>query len=175
MKWRAKPFAVYMKYTKGDKGREVMYVEGKYDNKLLAHPGGLLGPLVQLKVAPNSEQAMKDNLRPITMAGIPNMLHTIVPQFELALSHGELKAEYLGKMDVAGRKVFGIKRTLPKRDCYPCHQLVVFIDCELLIPVGTDSYMWDGQLDSKYRYNDCKLNVGLSDQDFDKKNPAYNF
>lgn len=175
MKFRAEPFSVYMKYTMGDKGREVLYVEGKYDSKIQAHPGGVLGPLFQVKLAPDSDTAMKDNLRPITMAGMTNMLDSVVPQFELALGNGDLKAEYLGKMDVGGRKAYAIKRILPQKNDYPCHELVFFVDCEALVPVGADSYNWDGQLESSYRYTDFKINVGLTDDDFDKGNKAYNF
>jgi hypothetical protein len=175
MKWRAKPFSVYMKYVKGDKGREALYVDGQNDGKMLVHPGGLLGGLIQLKLDPASERVMKDNLRPITMAGIVNMINTALPPFELALANGDLKTEYLGRMDVAGRRAYGIKRILPKKDIYPCKELVLFVDCDLLIPIGADSYGWDGQLESSYRYTDVRLNVGLGDIDFSKKNKAYNF
>jgi len=175
IKWRASPFSVYMKYTTGDKGREVLYVDGRYDNKLQAHPGGLLGPLIQLKLDPEGDRAMKDNLRPITKAGIPNMINNLVPPTELAERNGELRMQYVGTMEVGGRKVYCVKRILPEKDIYPCHELVVFVDVELLIPVGADSYMWDGQLQSKYRYTDVKLNAGLADEDFDRRNKSYSF
>jgi hypothetical protein len=175
MKWRAKPFSVYMKYTEGDKGREALYVEGQHDNKLLVHPGGFLGPLIQIQLAPDAERVMKDNLRPITAAGMTNMLSAIVSQCELAKKNGDLKLEYLGKTEVGGRKVYTIKRTLPQKKIYPCKELVIFIDCDTITPLGTDAYDWDGQLLSKYRYNDLKLNPGLTDDDFDRGNKNYNF
>jgi len=175
MKFRAKPFSVYMKYTKGDKGREALYVDGKYDSKIQVHPGGLLGPLFQLKIEPDSGMAMKNNLRPITMAGMTNMLNTVVPQFELARANGDLTVSYLGKMDVGGRKAYAIKRLLPKKDIYPCKELVFFVDCEALVPIGADSYTWDNQLECTYRYTDFKLNTGLTDDDFDRRNKAYHF
>ena len=175
MKFRAEPFSVYMKYTKGDKGREALYVDGRYDNKLQVHPGGLLGPLFQLKIEPDSDLATRDNLRLITMAGMTSMLNTVLPQFELARANGDLTVSYLGKMDVGGRKAYAIKRILPKKDIYPCKELVFFIDCQALVPIGADSYAWDNQLQSTYRYTDFKLNTGLTDDDFDRRNKAYNF
>jgi hypothetical protein len=175
MKCRTTPFAVYMKYTKGDKDREALYVEGQYDNKIQAHPGGAMGPLFQVQIKPDSDLAMKDNLRPITMAGMVNMLRTVVPQFELASANGDLKTEYLGQMDIGGRKAYAVKRILPQKPIYPCLELVLFIDAEELVPVGADSYDWDGQLQSTYRYTEFKINPGLTDYDFDKKNKAYNF
>ncbi len=175
MKFRADPFSVYMKWRNADKGREVLYVEGQYDNKLQAHPGGLLGPLIQLKIDPHSERAMKNNLRPITAAGMTNMLHRIVLQFELAKANGDLQASYMGTGEVGSRKVYLIKRVLPEKQIYPCGELVVFIDCEALVPVGADSYDWDGQLMSRYRYTDFKINPGLTDEDFDRDNDDYKF
>lgn len=175
IKCRTSPFAVYMKYVKGDKDREVLYLDGKYDNKIQAHPGGAMGPLFQVQLKPDSDLAMKDNLRPITMAGMVNMMHSIVPQFELAAANGDLKTEYLGQMDVGGRKAYAVKRILPQKKEYLCHEFVFFIDTEALVPVGADSYGWDGQLESTYRYTDFKINPGLTDQDFDKTNKAYNF
>ena len=175
IKCRTSPFAVYMKYVKGDKDREVLYAEGKYDNKIQAHPGGAMGALFQVQIKPDSDLAKKGNLRPITMAGMVNMLHTVVPQFELAKANDDLKTAYLGQMDVGGRKAYAIKRILPQKKEYPCHELVFFVDVEALVPVGADSYGWDGQLESSYRYTDFKINPGLSDLEFDKANKAYNF
>lgn len=175
MKFRSKPFSVYMKFIAGDKGREALYVDGKYDNKIQVHPGGVLGALFQVKIAPDSKMALKDNLRPITMAGMTNMLHTVVPQFELAQANGDLKVEYLGVMDVGGRKVYAIKRILPEKDIYPCKELVLFVDCIAMVPTGADAYGWDGQIGSKYRYTNLRINVGLTDEDFDRKNKSYNF
>jgi len=134
-----------------------------------------MGPLFQVQIKPDSDLAMKDNLRPITMAGMVNMLRTVVPQFELASANGDLKTEYLGQMDIGGRKAYAIKRILPQKPIYPCRELVLFIDVEELVPVGADSYGWDGQLESTYRYTEFKINPGLTDYDFDKKNKAYNF
>jgi hypothetical protein len=172
MKWRRDPFSVYMKFFMGDKGKEALYVEGRNGGKLRAHAGGLIS-WIKLWVEPESSRAMKDNLRPITKAGFTNMLISALEVYEEAARNGDLKVEFLGTMTAAGRTCYGIKRTLPKKDIYPGKELVLFIDCERLVPVGADSYDWDGQLMSKYRYADLKLNAGLTDDDFDWKNKDY--
>ncbi len=173
MKWRRDPFSVYMKFVVGDKGKEALYVDGQNGGKMRAHAGGLLS-WIKLWVEPDSSRAMKDNLRPITKAGMTNMLSAALAVYEEAARNGDLKVEFLGTMTAAGRTCYGIKRTLPKKDIYPGKELVLFIDCEKLVPVGADSYDWDGQIMSKYRYADVKLNTGLTDKDFDWKNPDYN-
>ncbi|MBN2582336.1 MAG: DUF1571 domain-containing protein [Planctomycetes bacterium] len=172
MKWRRDPFSVYMKFVMGDKGKEAVYVEGQNSGKMRAHAGGLLS-WIKLWLDPESDRAMKDNLRPITKAGFTNMLSSALAVYEQAAANGDMGVEFLGKMTAGGRTCYGIKRTLPKKEIYPGKELVLFIDCETLVPVGADSYDWDGQIMSKYRYTDLKLNTGLTDDDFDWKNKDY--
>jgi hypothetical protein len=175
MKWRGTPFSVYMKYVLGDPGREVLYVADRYDNKLLAHPGGLLGGLIKVKVAPDDPYVFKSNLRPITAAGMTNMISVVVAQCALARANGDLQLQYGGKIEVGGRPAYAIVRFLPNKTIYPNKELVFLVDCEAIVPVGADAYGWDGQLLTKYRFTDFKLNPGLSDLDFDRDNKAYGF
>ncbi len=174
MKWRAEPFSVYMEYEKGDKGREVLYVEGKRNNNVLVKLGGLLG-FVVVEVDPHGEQAMKDNLRPVTMAGLPNILNTSMPDFIEAERNDDLTVQYLGRLEINGRRAYTIKRILPKKDIYPCKELVIFIDVETLVPVGADTYDWDGQLESRYRYSNIDLDPDLTNEDFSRENDDYGF
>ena len=175
MKWRGSPFSVYMKYVLGDEGREVLYVAGQYDNKIQGHPGGWLGALIKVQVAPDDPSVLKTNLRPITAAGMINMISVIVAQCELARSHGDLQLQYVGKIEAGGRPAYAIKRLLPNKPIYPNKELVILIDCAALVPVGSDGYGWDGQLLTKYHFTDFKLNVGLPDRDFDRSNKDYGF
>ncbi len=68
-----------------------------------------------------------------------------------------------------------------KRDHFRYHQARIFIDEELKVPVYYASYDWPreegGQLRllEEYAYTNIKLNVGLSDADFDPRHPDYNF
>jgi len=180
MKWRRDPFSVYMKFTKGDKGKEALYVEGVHGNEIRAHTGGFL-KFIKIWTKPTSKRARKNNLRPITGAGMANMLHAAVPVFEEAKKKGDLKIEYIGIVEyIVGRRAYQIKRILPKKIdpktgklLYPCKEFVLYIDTVELVPVGADSYHWDGQVISKYRYKNFKINIGLTDKDFDWKNKAY--
>jgi hypothetical protein len=57
----------------------------------------------------------------------------------------------------------------------------VFIDRELDLPIRYASYDWPAKAGEKpvpleeYTYSKIKLNVGLTDQDFDPANPKYTF
>jgi outer membrane lipoprotein-sorting protein len=54
-------------------------------------------------------------------------------------------------------------------------RLVVWIDDVLHLPIQIDLYDHDGALYEHYEHHDLKVNVGLTDADFDPKNPAYKF
>lgn len=58
---------------------------------------------------------------------------------------------------------------------YYCHRIEVFLDQEWRLPVKMLIYDWSGNLYEKYVYSDLKLNVGLTDKDFDPENAEYNF
>ena len=67
-----------------------------------------------------------------------------------------------------------------KRAPYEFHRAKVYIDDEYKIPVRFAAYDWPlpGQkpgLLEEYTYINIKMNVGLTDQDFNTKNPAYKF
>ena len=75
MKVRHEPFSVYMKWTLGDRGREVLYVAGKNNGKLLVKKGGFAGRLLgALKLDPDGSIAMKESRHPVTKAGLLNLV-----------------------------------------------------------------------------------------------------
>jgi len=177
MKFREKPFSVYMKWTADpSKGQEVIYVEGQYDNKAVVHPSGLLGFIFRkVSLDPEGKIANRHSRRPVTYAGLGNMLRVVIPQCEQAKANGDLVLEYLGVREEAGRPAYVIKRVLPKKHDYRSHQLFIFIDQQFLISVRTEAYLWDGTLLSDYRYTDLEINADLMDEDFDPDNPAYSY
>jgi hypothetical protein len=54
-------------------------------------------------------------------------------------------------------------------------RLVLWIDEELHLPIQADIYDHEGQLYEHYEHHDLKINVGLTDADFDPKNASYHF
>jgi outer membrane lipoprotein-sorting protein len=54
-------------------------------------------------------------------------------------------------------------------------RLVLWIDDELQLPLQIDLYDHEGKLYEHYEHHDLEINVGLTDADFDPKNPAYRF
>jgi len=175
MKFRAHPFSVYFKWIERNEGREVIYQEGRYDNMIQGHQP--VGPLnFKASADPNSAMAREHSKRPITEAGFENAAKLIVEVCDIAKARNELNLAYLGTETCDGRPVHVIARTLPeKKKGYPLYLLLLYIDKEYKIPVKIVGYNWEYQLEGMYVYSDIKLNVGLTDKDFDMANPDYDF
>jgi hypothetical protein len=175
MKFREAPFSVYVKWiTDPSMNQEVIYVHGANKGMAVAHPSGILGALIRkVNVVPDSKRALKYSRRPITNAGMGNMLRLIIPQCERAKANGDLKLTYEGVRYEGGRPSYVFKRVLPKKNDYPCDVLLIYIDQEYLLCVRTDAYEWDGSLLSHYSYTDLKVNPGLTDEDFSPDNREY--
>lgn len=177
MKFRAKTFGLYLKWV-GDvtAGQEALYVDGQNDGKVAVHPSGFFGVLVhKVMVEPTSKLALKHSRRPLTFAGMANMLRLVIPQCEKAKANGDLTLTYEGIRDQNGRPAYVFKRVLPNKNDYPCPVLTIYIDRQFLICVRTDAYDWDGTLLSQYIYTDILINPGLKDEDFDVGNREYGF
>jgi len=177
MKFRAGTFSIYLKWLlEPSKGQEVIYVEGANEGKAWVHPSGFIGVLFRkVSVDPLSKAALKHSRRPVTNAGMANMLRIIVPQCEEALANGDLKLTYEGIRDEGGRPAYVFKRVLPKKGDYPCDVLLIYIDQQYFVCVRSDSFDWSGELQSHYSYFDIIINPGLSDTDFDPDNGDYGF
>jgi len=175
------PFGVYLKFLKPASvaGREVLYVEGKYDGEMLARRGGTRFAFVTTRLLPTSELAMQGNRYPITEFGIENLLRRLIESAreELNLS---CDVEYLPAATINGRPVDGIVVTHPDTNPRaPYFQAKIFIDEQLQVPVHYESYDWpketgeDPLLTEQYTYTHLQLNVGLTELDFDESNPDY--
>ncbi len=58
---------------------------------------------------------------------------------------------------------------------YYAGRVVLDVDEELRLPIRALIYDHDGNLYERYEHRDLRINVGLTDSDFDPKNPAYRF
>ncbi len=177
------PFSVYMYFKKprGVEGREVIYVKGRNDGKLIAHEGGI-GSLVTVQLEPTSALAMKGNRYPIYEAGLENLIVKLIEKAERDKSAGDCEVEYRQGAKINGRTctLIQVKHDV-KRAPYDFHIAQVFVDDELQIPVRYCAFEWpttpggEPVLLEEYSYINVKLNVGLSERDFDPKNSAYKF
>jgi hypothetical protein len=184
-KIRHKPFSVYMYFVKPQaiQGREVIYIAGKNDGKLIGHEGtGIkkLAPGVWL--APDSAMAMRGQRYPITEVGIRTLTRRLIEVGEQDKQFGECEVKYFKGAKVQDRACTCLQVVHPvPRKNFRFNIARVYIDDDLQIPIRYESFDWPqspGQppiLLEEYTYMNLQLNVGLTDADFDPTNPNYKF
>ena len=169
---RAAPFSVGMRWTENaPQGDRVIYTEGQRNNQMLIHPtDGAARFFVGEQVLrdPHAKEVMDGTLKPITIFGFTNSLTSLVDMYRLAEERGDLRTEFVGVGEMAGREVLIINRFLPDRPDYDAAKTTIYIDIEYLVPVMIEGYDWsdDEKLVARYLFRDIKFNVGLTEEDF---------
>jgi hypothetical protein len=171
-----RPFKLYMKWLTPSKGQESLYVQGANNNKIRAHGSGVIG-LVTVNLEPASSLAMENSRHPVTEAGLHNLVRTIVSNVQRAIQSGELLSKDHGERTVYGRRTRELEGILSKDKSkgYYCFRCIVNVDLETRMPVKTQIFDWNDRLVECYGFEKLKLNPGLTDKDFDPKNPEYQF
>ena len=172
-----RPFKIYMKWIKDPyKGREVLYVEGWNENRMMIYEGRVMGG-VTVNFDPKGFIAMKGNRHPIMDSGIGNLVKLIRENFRKGIRNGELELKEHGEETIYGRKTHKVELIFPKDKTkgYYCYRAIINIDVEKNLPLKVQIYDWNNILIENYGYENLKLNVGLTDTDFDPKNPEYKF
>jgi hypothetical protein len=172
VKIREQPFSAYMRFDapKDLKGQEALYVAGANDGKMYAHAGsGVRSWLGTVQIAPNSVPAMLGQRYPITELGIANLTRRLLEVGEHDQEYGECYVWTDKDAKVGDRSCTSFTVLHPtKRNAFIYHIARIFVDNELMVPVHYEAY-------DRYTYTNLKLNPGLTDADFDPKNPEYNF
>ncbi len=191
LKIRHQPFSVYLKWLRGDKGREVIYIAGRNDGNLLVHVGGWKARLLPtVKLDPNGSLAMQESRHPLTDIGLLEVVRR-----SLGYRQRDLDAESGVRCQMLDNQTFD------DRDCY-CftteyddsslsegnRKTVVYLDKEMSLPVSVTNYGWPpageqfdpARLDEMtlieaYSYSNIELDQQLTDIDFDRNNKKYRF
>ncbi|MDX1969645.1 MAG: DUF1571 domain-containing protein [Planctomycetaceae bacterium] len=182
IKFRKEPYSVYMIFLKPHEGREVIYVEGRNNGKLLAHETGIRSIAGTVSLATDSEDAMEDNRYPITMIGMHYMLDRLIEQWEMESQYGEVDVQYYPNAKLGASttcKVIESKHPKPRRQ-FRFHMTRLFLDNATGYPIRLEQLAFpegNGKplMVEAYTYLDVKVNLGLKDRDFDHTNPNYAF
>lgn len=182
MKFREAPFSVYLKFVDLHAGREVIYVDGKNKGKFLVHEDGFKALIGTLQFLPTSADAMEENRYPITKVGMRNMVEIIIDQWEQELKHGETEVRNYPNAKVGETECRMIESShTQQRSHYKFQKTCLYIDKKTNLPVRVEQYGFPaaaGQsapLQEEYTYSKLRINVGLTDRDFDPKNKDYKF
>lgn len=181
MKFRMKPRSVYMKWIgKEKKDQEVIWQKGWNDNDLKAHKGSF--PDITVNLNPKGRLAKADNRHPVTEAGFPHTVQLIASNFNrIRKNMGDgSKIVDLGEQNILGAKARCFESHLPKdkNPKYYMYKSIICSDLKTKLPVKVQ--IWDKEdgkvrLVETYVYEKVKINVGLTDADFDPENKEYDF
>ncbi len=172
------PFSVYMKFVKPFAGREVLYVDGANDNKLVALSDGWKRNFGKVHLDPTGSTAMDGQRHPITKAGIKNLANELIKIMEADMKYAECEVKTYPDVKIDNRATTMIQATHPvPRNVFKFHVARIYIDNEYKIPTAFEAYTWPKeqggkpQLMEKYIYTDLKLNNGYTEKDFSVDNP----
>ena len=184
VKIRHEPFSVYIRfrYPRNLSGQQAIFVRGQNNDRLVAHGVGLQRNFGTQKLDPEGFLAMQGNKYPITDIGILNLVDKLLEVGYRDIQFGECEVTYTENVKVGDRycTMIQVVHPVPRRN-FIFHIARIFVDNELNMPIRYESYDWPRrpgevpQLIEAYIYSNLRLNVGLTDADFDYKNPAYNF
>lgn len=192
VKLRHQPFSVYLKWLEGgDTGREVLLVNGQFEDKMLVKLGGLKGRLMpHLKLDPTGAMALKESRYPVVDMGVLNLTDTLLRyrKRDLALETG-LRWEMLGDQKVCDRDCYSFLVEYKSREVEPVYRKsITYVDKEFAFPLCVRNFGWpdegeelagealdEATLIEYYGYRELQFTSRLSDVDFDKTNTEYTF
>ncbi len=192
LKCRHKPFSVYMKWVVGDKGQELLYVNGENEDKMLVKMGGLKGRLVPtLKLDPHGSLAMKESRYPITKAGIKALAETIIDYRKKDLDENlNTQCIMLPNQKFDGKDCYCfIAHFANANESETYRKSIIYIDNKTCLPIFVQGFGWpqDGlasaspeELDKKtmiesYSFTDINMKSELATAEFSKANKNYRF
>lgn len=185
IKVRHKPFSIYMNWSTVYKGRELLFVAGKNENKFVLHSSRLP---ISLRLSPDSERVKRERRYPITKFGLLFLATRLYTNLDADMRRD------LGRStcDIASGQVFEGRPTelfTLVHDRPELNQLyrkaVVHLDKEWLLPVSLTAYTWpannsNGDIDKetfieRYEYKNINFQNSPTAADFEEANPNYRF
>lgn len=175
--------AAYLKFMQPDsvKGREVIWVAGKNNDKLLAHDAGFKRMMGTLSLDPEGRLAMMGQKYPIYEVGIMRLVEKLIEKGKTDALQSQATISVDENKKVGGKPCRMIQVTLPKGENVDFHVARIYVDMQRMVPLRYAAFLWpttpggDLPLEEEYTYLDMRLNVGLDEEDFDPANPAYDF
>jgi hypothetical protein len=130
---------------------------------------------------------MRGQKYPITEMGVLNLIDKLLEVGYKDSKFGECNVKYYTEGIKAGSKesprectMIEVIHPVPRQN-FTFYAARIFVDKELNLPIRYESYDWprrEGEsptLIEIYSYLNLNINVGLTDLDFDHRNPEYAF
>ena len=195
VKLRHEPFSLYMKWLKGEgagvKGRQLLFVEGQNDDKLIILPGGLAGRLTgAVELSLDDPLVTAEARHPANECGLLNLAQTVLGHHlrDLEADCRGVQCELHDNQMYNDRPCFLFIATYESPERSPTYRKVaMFIDKEMSMPICINNYTWGPddvapqELDSltlveAYSYSDIVVDTreaSLTEDDWSRDNKRY--
>lgn len=179
IKLREEPKDIYLKFIDPHAGREVLFSPNKRNGMMLVRETGIASLVGSLEIDPEGDLARKENRYPISKIGLRNLLNILMERWLEETKLTGIDVKYFPDAKIGTQSCKVVQISYPeKRPEVRYQSSRLYIDSAAELPVRLQN--WDfGRsepiLVEDYYYSNLKTNVGLTDVDFDPKNPKYNF
>jgi hypothetical protein len=177
LKFRTKPFSVYMLFKSADtQGRQVLYFEGRNNNNLVVKETGLKAIAGAIPLRLTDPRVQAENRHPITQLGIANLLESTIADWEhdAKLEGDDIEVQFFPNARLDGIPCQAIQvKHHKKLSELKYHMNRIYFDKETKLPLRGERFGWPKQPGEKpplledYKYSNMKTNVKLTDADFD--------
>lgn len=182
LKLREDPFSVYLKFQQPHAGREVIYVQGQNDNRMLVHETGFASLVGTLALDVDGSYALEENRYPLSMIGLRHMVTKLMEQWLRETEMDGITVNYYPNAHIGQLPCKAIETSHRRqRPGVKFQMFRLYVASETSYPVRLQSYDFpqgretEPPLVEDYLYTDLAVNVGLADIDFSTKNPKYRF
>lgn len=173
IRFREQPLSVHLKFIEPSAGREVLYIEGRNDNKLLVKETGLASLIGPISLDPTSPMVMKETTYPITAIGIRNMLDRLLKHWLSASAGDDVDVTLYpnARIGDCGCEVVEVTHLRPGPKV-EYHKLRLYIEKESGLPIRVQQLGFPTQpggklpLISDYAYLGLQANRGFTDRHF---------
>ncbi len=174
-----KPFKVYLKWTSGKKdGNELLYVDGENDGKIIVRKKLPFGIRKTMHVDPDGFWVKNFSKHSIKDAGFIGIITKSYNQFAEAKKNNDVIAVTCSMEEINGRpthKVVLVVSPEGEKNGYYCRSAIEYFDAENFLPIKVTFWLWEDDEVESLTFSNVKINVGLTDKDFDKENKEYQF
>jgi hypothetical protein len=173
--FRERPFSVFMKWKElgGSKAKNALYVEGRNENQLLVMPAGLLQYLGVQELELDAPEVKESGRYTISEFGFKKATQRVLDGWYKARARNALHVTYEGVYqfaEIGNRPCYKLHRTdfdRPEEDGVT--DLVLYIDVDTWLQVGTVLHGAGGRLIGEYYFRDLDLNTAIPPSQFERE------
>ena len=169
--------------TGGQAGRKVIWGEDLYNGKMAVHEVGMLLSLKTIWLDPTGMIAMQGQRYPISEIGMIKLVDKLIERGRQDVDDPDLTITLTEDHDFDAVKTerLQVRRSQPSSSENDFSLAEIVLDPKRKLVLQYRSFGWPEPDDEgpplleSYTYKDVQMNVGLTDMDFDVKNPDYGY